>query len=392
EFIKAGVSKEELASEAWKPTMDKLASVKESLQVELARIDRAAGEMLATIRNPCWDGNSKALREELKALSDSQKDVDSHAVVAKRHISDAKAQWAKKQEVGVGKKRKSTDDAPQMEVALDSNLGPMMQVVAAETRGKPINVSDDLAALSAGKITVVAVPERRKDVEAAAGWKACESWMRGKVELWGSQGAAPAFGSVVQPAVLAQIRMLSQLEKKDVGHLFRTAFIASGPKGQALFKVLYGAQCFIIPRLHSSVSPAPYGMAECRLILEGEEVVVGAKMDVSEGGLAFQADMLKNLSGHDMLRLAKQDNNFCCVLKEGDFAVLPTGFVYVIFRNSLVKGIRWGMSPNWEGELASAEKTVSAAIEAYPGIRGTMYEEWWKWLQANAAGQEAPAA
>ena len=71
------------------------------------------------------------------------------------------------------------------------------------------------------------------------------------------------------------------------------------------------------------------------------------------------------------------------MLKGCDFAIFPTGYVYVVFRSSLTRGVKWATSPPWSGELAAVEKTVSAAMEAYPGIRGTTYEEWWVYLQAH---------
>ncbi|CAK0896182.1 unnamed protein product [Prorocentrum cordatum] len=386
EFIECRVSKEDLESETWSAVYPKLVLVRTKCDEEVARISGRHAELQASVRSVSWDGDVKALRGSLKVLFDSQKEVHSHTVATKRVIQDAKAHFSRKaaDASAAGKKRKAESEAPQMEVDLSSNLGPAMQVLAAEARGSPVGVLRDLSELAFGKAVVVSTPSLCKDVAVASGWKACEAWMRTKIESWGSAGASPAYGNVVQPAVLAQIRQLSKLEKKDVGYLFRSAFIASGPKEQALHKTLYGAQCFILPRLHSAVAPLPYGLAEARMILEGEEVILGVKIDTENRGLSNQVEYLKGLSGHDMLTLGRQDGNFCFVLSSGDVAVLPTGYVYAQFRTSLTKGIRWGTSPPWPEELVVVEKTVSAAMEAYQGIRGTLYEEWWKWLSLNA--------
>eukprot|EP00959_Pyramimonas_sp_CCMP1952_P172819 3611639-Pyramimonas_sp.AAC.1 len=122
--------------------MDKLAGVKASAAAEAKRIDAQCNEMVAEVKDATWDGSVKKVREQLKELVESQRLATCHAIATKRLISDAKAQCAKRTESGAqSKKRKSAfDDAPQMEVDLESNLGPAMQVIASETRGKHINI------------------------------------------------------------------------------------------------------------------------------------------------------------------------------------------------------------------------------------------------------------
>ena len=72
------------------------------------------------------------------------------------------------------------------------------------------------------------------------------------------------------------------------------------------------------------------------------------------------------------------------VIKEGGVAWLPTGFLYVIHHLQPTIGMRWGFFPAWSGEAARCRKVTVAAMEAFPGMKGSVYDEWNSFLAANA--------
>ena len=71
-----------------------------------------------------------------------------------------------------------------------------------------------------------------------------------------------------------------------------------------------------------------------------------------------------------------QAPNFAMVIKEGDVAWLPTGYVFIIHHLEATIGLRWGVFPSWPGEAIRCRKVTAAAMEAFASMKGTAYDDW----------------
>lgn len=71
-----------------------------------------------------------------------------------------------------------------------------------------------------------------------------------------------------------------------------------------------------------------------------------------------------------------QAPHFAMVIKQGDVAWLPEGYVYIIHHLDLTIGMRWGCFPSWPGEATRSCKATAAAMETFASMNGTAYDDW----------------
>lgn len=67
--------------------------------------------------------------------------------------------------------------------------------------------------------------------------------------------------------------------------------------------------------------------------------------------------------------------NFAMVMDPGTLCVLPSGFVYIIYRVADTFALQWSFFPNIPGEAARLQKSIAMTLECYPSLRSTSYAQ-----------------
>lgn len=394
EFLLRRVSEEDLREEPWLPFKQKLDALATAAAAEADSMKAACTELISTIDNESWDLAAGNIKNELKHLADEQKQPTSHQSRTKKMLAEVRVLLSKTAASANPKKRKAGDKATgvPMDIGMALDYRPALNIVQTAVQDGPLGVRNKLDDLEFGVAALIPLTVGTEKLVGIQGFKPLAKWQKEKAASWEGAGPAPAFGAVVQPTVIAEMRQLVK-DSAKASLLFRSPYVAVTPKDQALHKAVYGAQVFVIPQGHCQAAPSPFGVNDCRLVTQGEEVIVGVKARVDHS-LAEQVGHLKSLNGAQLLAVAKEEGNFAMVIKEGELAVLPCGHVFLIHRPKLTMGLRWAFSAGWPGELSASQMVVASVMEAHAAVRGTLYEQWWeklKELASEKGGKSEPA-
>ncbi|CAK0909014.1 unnamed protein product [Prorocentrum cordatum] len=211
----------------------------------------------------------------------------------------------------------------------------------AEVSASPRNVLASFENAGEGKAVAVTCKEMVDAMSSAPGYDTLEKWMQRKVK---DSLAEPAHGSVTSPAITAAMRHHCGLLRPD-GPLFRQLFLPETPKEQGLQKSVYGVQLFVALAVHIACSPAPFGVSECRVVIEGSELIIAVRASATVG-----------LGG-----------NFAVELKSNMMAMLPAGYQFLIYHKDVSRGYRWGLSP--EGDTQRTQVMVASVLEAHDALK-----------------------
>ncbi|CAK0899739.1 unnamed protein product, partial [Prorocentrum cordatum] len=323
-----------------------------------------------------WNFNLEPIKAALKDASEKTRADGTHWSDFRKAIAECKTAAQKKVDAAAGstlKKKKLTDkakDAKDTNCSADMANKLVFVGLSVEELNGGVNIETTFEAVQGpGKASVMQVPQLMEGVQKANGWNALDSWLKEKVKAEENI----CFGAVTQPEIVASAKS-SLLAVRADSVLFRTAFLAKSPQLAKLTKAMFGMQAFFAPRKHTQVLPPPFGIGEVRAVFEGKELVVAQQM-VGEP-LDAQISKLQSMSSGDLLNLIREAPNFALIIKQGDVAWLPTGFVYMIFHLMPTIGMRWGCFPSWAGEASRSRRVTVATMEAFSKMKGTVLEDW----------------
>ncbi|CAK0860095.1 unnamed protein product [Prorocentrum cordatum] len=335
-----------------------------------------------------WNFNLEPIKAALKDASEKTRADGTHWSDFRKAIAECKTAAQKKVDAAAGstlKKKKLTDkakDAKDTNCSADMANKLVFVGLSVEELNGGVNIETTFEAVQGpGKASVMQVPQLMEGVQKANGWNALDSWLKEKVKAEENI----CFGAVTQPEIVASAKS-SLLAVRADSMLFRTAFLAKSPQLAKLTKAMFGMQAFFAPRKHTQVLPPPFGIGEVRAVFEGKELVVAQQM-VGEP-LDAQISKLQSMSSGDLLNLIREAPNFALIIKQGDVAWLPTGFVYMIFHLMPTIGMRWGCFPSWAGEASRSRRVTVATMEAFSKMKGTVLEDW-NTMLATLADQPA---
>jgi hypothetical protein len=116
---------------------------------------------------------------------------------------------------------------------------------------------------------------------------------------------------------------------------------------------------------------APYGLSQCRVTLEGFELLVGINLEKVDGeGFGVKVENVRNMDAERILRLAEgEDSGFVFPAIAPAMIMIPPGYVVanVVIGNETVHGLRWSFygPPN---AIERSSKVLDTLIAAYPQI------------------------
>eukprot|EP00959_Pyramimonas_sp_CCMP1952_P185183 3872303-Pyramimonas_sp.AAC.1 len=301
-FFKEKVSEQDQEAEPWKGLYDKLRAAVDKAPTEVKAAQEDIDIVTADVSAKERDFNEDALKESLKKINDKHaKAADCHLAVHRRALVEMKAALSKLDASKQQKKRKLQSgqggvDGAQKADARQEELVRSLEVVKAEVSASPRNVLASFENAGEGKAVAVTCKEMVDAMSSAPGYDTLEKWTQRKVK---DSLAEPAYGSVTSPAITAAMRHHCGLLRPD-GLLFRQLFLPKTPKEQGLQKSVYGVQLFVAPAGHIACSPAPFGVSECRVVIEGSELIIAVRASATVG-LVEQMNSLKEMSAQELL-------------------------------------------------------------------------------------------
>ena len=130
--------------------------------------------------------------------------------------------------------------------------------------------------------------------------------------------------------------------------------------------------------------PAPFGLAEVRLVLIGRLVVVGVKYDSVGPPLAEQLTHLSKMDGPALAKKVSESGNWFSVLSPGSLLCVPSGFLLATWAAQNSTGLRWSLTvEDREDDLRVVKQVCSALMASYPALHSSEYNLWLRWLQAH---------
>eukprot|EP00959_Pyramimonas_sp_CCMP1952_P320984 6717586-Pyramimonas_sp.AAC.1 len=167
-----------------------------------------------------------------------------------------------------------------------------------------------------------------------------EKWFQGQLEKnsYGKEKVKYLQSYIPQPAVIKSLQ--SGLEKHGLPVQLRKPIRPTLNVSDKVQADVERPLVFQAMDRHHSIMPCPYGLAEIRTLVRGEEIIVGVATDVKKTGMKAVIDELGLSTGAGLIALANQEKNFCIRLKPWHTAYLPAGFVYIIFRIQESMGLK----------------------------------------------------
>ena len=132
-----------------------------------------------------------------------------------------------------------------------------------------------------------------------------------------------------------------------------------------------------------AVGMAPMCCIDCRIVLTGSEVILGATPSALQGSdLKEKRKCLYTMTVDQYSKLIDDGTAFVMVNDGSSLAMLPSGFLYAIASDS-VTGLRWSCGSD-EADLLRVRHDLGALLESFQELRleSTGYTQWYKWLQS----------
>lgn len=127
--------------------------------------------------------------------------------------------------------------------------------------------------------------------------------------------------------------------------------------------------------------PCPYGCSEVRLTLSGQAIIAGTMYD-AESPLVEQLNLFTTSNGPDLATKVSAAPSFLSVCGPGSIICIPAGYIVSSYALKHTTGIRWSVTVNKRVKERDIIRQVAVALlEAYPGLRATLYTQWLKYLQ-----------
>jgi hypothetical protein len=124
-----------------------------------------------------------------------------------------------------------------------------------------------------------------------------------------------------------------------------------------------------------NINPAPMCCAECRVLLQGGEIVFGFKLSEGES-IASLSSKVEQADASVLEKMASDPRNFCFTLSPGSVATLPSGYLYMTYTIEETIGLRWSYFCNEPEESSKVKMMLAALLEAKPALRSTQYKLW----------------
>lgn len=237
-----------------------------------------------------------------------------------------------------------------------------MAVILAELSAKKhVNVATSLDDVKAMKAVFNVVEELHEAMTSHKMWKPMLKVFSTEVE-----NKDVAYHTSFVPQAALALTLQKKLTTKVLFSKMRTTAVLS--------KHLFTLMGYEARDHHHTCLPLLHCMSECRIVVNGVEVIIGLKLTTSKS-LGDQIRTFESLDGAALTARIQDDDCFAMILRGWNMAVLPSGFVYRIYRPVRTFGIRWSFFPDWDGEKQRAHRAVSESLELFPTLKTTKYND-----------------
>jgi hypothetical protein len=155
------------------------------------------------------------------------------------------------------------------------------------------------------------------------------------------------------------------------------------------FRNVWSMQHWMAEAQHVNCSVSPMGLADVRVLLGGEELLLGFRIvDVPGIELKHKMTALQQMDGDNLITLLGKCGWLRMHNKVGSTVVLPSGFIcFSVSGNLGSEGVRWSFLDGRQ-DLQRVRNSVGMLLASYPPLGGTVYKKW-KDLLDEAVEEEA---
>ena len=135
---------------------------------------------------------------------------------------------------------------------------------------------------------------------------------------------------------------------------------------------IYGLNCVTrSSKFYCAPMPAAMCLMEVRVCVSGSEIVFGGPAS------GMDENQINKMTPTEFVAHFKHKDRFCALLKPGDMLSIPSGCLISSFVLAETLQIRWGVSPNFDGEEDRVKSMLASILQAKPSLRQTKYSDWY---------------
>ena len=172
---------------------------------------------------------------------------------------------------------------------------------------------------------------------------------------------------------------------KELKHAFEPSLFATlvVPNDEGWAQKIFMPQLWGATGGHVQCGYSPFCMMDCRMVLEGSETIAGIALAAIPGNNLKEKRKFVFMQAIDKISELITAGGFIFSHDSSKIAVLPTGFLYIICSDTLVRGIRWSCSSD-DPDTNRVKCGLADITASYPevGNLSTGYAQYRDWLSA----------
>ena len=147
-------------------------------------------------------------------------------------------------------------------------------------------------------------------------------------------------------------------------------------EGPSLFNV-WSFQHWMAESQRVRCTVAPMGLAECRMLLNGEDFLLCFPIDKVPGtDLKGKLEGLQNMGGEDLSALVKEVGWLHMHSTVGSTVVVPSGFIiFSLAGKQGSDGVRWSYLRG-QADAKRVRDSVQMFLQSFVALRSTVYTTW----------------
>ena len=161
-------------------------------------------------------------------------------------------------------------------------------------------------------------------------------------------------------------------------------------KKEGLDKVhakIYQVTSYIVQPSKPHVFVSLYGTSQVLVGLEGTEFIIGIPLKSKDTGITFKSQIkdIESKTGTELVQLVTHfSTSFSFKLAAGQVALVPSGYIIVSLSAAGAVIVRKSISPSFgDTETSRVLGCVHSALESYPSLHATIWNEWRALLEGN---------
>ena len=174
-------------------------------------------------------------------------------------------------------------------------------------------------------------------------------------------------------------RIMKELKRSFDPCLFSTLAL---PADQEWTHKIYGPTFFGFAKGYTSINMNPMCVMDCRLVLEGEEILIGLPLNRNPPMSIREIRKAVNLMTVDeLVRFVHESAGWAVHHDSSHIAIVPTGYLVIQIASEECLGLRCGCASD-ESDTVRVKSSLDTLISEFPevGNSSTGYSQWKSWL------------